>query len=241
MAGGVYGAQLSPFGFPDGVASMYGQMMNNEAQKEATQLERDKYQSMRDTQERLFGEKNPRHDEQGNKTDFYGNRIGRTESGARSDKQNYSSGAAGKSTGDFLSRLLGMLGDNGGADIDAGGTTTVGDISQADANRFGPLLAMIQSMFGTQTGADTANRATDVTKELGLGRNSNELLNIQNQKAIAEGGFANAEKLKGMDIGALEAKRASDLSRFLQIHGPKTSADMSNDLGNSRSIPKMFG
>ena len=153
----------------------------------------------------------------------------------------------GKSSGNSLAALFGLLG-LGNEGVSGSSRRTVGDVSEETGDTLSPLLAALQSLFGTQTGADVAFGSQAIQKLLGQESNANNRFQTETQQKIADNANVEAARAQAAQYAEAEKRAQSNLDRFNSLGGGKprnpmaatqSSSDLANSLMSSGSMPRM--
>lgn len=151
--------------------------------------------------------------------------------------------------GNTLQNLFNLLG-LGNEGVSGSSRTTVGDVSQETGDTLSPLLAALQSIFGTQTGADVSFGSQAIQKLLGQEQNANNRFATQTQQQIADNANKEAARAQAAQFAENQVRAQSNLDRFNSIAGnsprnpllraPRTSGNVANSLMQSGTMPPMM-
>ena len=151
------------------------------------------------------------------------------------------SSGGGKSSGfDTASALSQMFGIGG---ADAGGTTSVGDITEQRNGDIAPRLSAMASALATLTGADVQYAQQAIEKLLGQGKLANDRFSTETQQRIADNANQRDRDLQAGQFQENAARRARDLATFQLITGGRgrgrnpmasPTSDMSDDYSGPR-------
>lgn len=149
-----------------------------------------------------------------------------------------------------LASLFDLLG-LGNEGVSGSSRRTVGDVSEETGDTLSPLLAALQSMFGTQTGADVAFGSQAIQKLLGQESNANNRFQTETQQKIADNANTEAARAQAAQYAEAETRAQSNLDRFNQLGAGRprnpmargaapSSSELTNSMMNRGAMPPMF-